>query len=198
MWDPIITQIEQLKDEGKLDEALRLANQLLAKDPTSKDALIQVADIEYRRWEIGRAEKPIDFLLQGTSEDAMSHYIKGVLQMEKTNRQQAKWYFKKALTLLEEENPEIMRCYGLCEYRLGHREDWLNYLIRAYEANNQDAEIILNIVEISIMEEDRKQAKKYIKIYHTWYDKLNFFDRDKSYYDEKITLFEHFISSSST
>ena len=107
MWDPKIAKIEQLKDEGKLDEALRLANQLLAKDPSSKEALIQVADIEYRRGEIGRAEKPIDFLLKWTSEDAMSYYIKGVLQMEKTNWQQAKWYFKKALALLEEENPEI-------------------------------------------------------------------------------------------
>jgi len=147
MWDPKIAKIEQLKDEWKLDDALRLANQLLAKDPTSKEALIQVADIEYRRGEIGRAEKPIDFLLKGAKEDAMSYYIKWVLQMEKTNWQQAKWFFQKALGLLEEENPEIMRCYGLCEYWLWHREDGMNYLLRAYEANWKDAEIILNIVE---------------------------------------------------
>jgi len=116
MWDPKIAKIEQLKDEGKLDEALRLANQMLAKDPTSKEALIQVADIEYRRGEIWRAEKPIDFLIKWAGnwgEDAMSYYIKWVLQMEKTNWQSAKGFFKKALSLLEEENPEIMRCYGL-------------------------------------------------------------------------------------
>ncbi len=196
MGDPKLAKIEQLKDQWKLDEALVIANQLLAKDPTSKEALIQVADIEYRRWEIGRAEKPIDFLLKWAGEDAMSLYIKWVLQMEKTNWQQAKWCFKKALALLEEENPEIMRCYGLCEYWLWHREDGINYLKRAYIANNKDAEIILNIVEISIMEEDWKQARKFIKTYREWHENLNFLDRDKGYYDEKIKLFEHFITAS--
>jgi len=55
--------------------------------------------------------------------------------------------------------------------------------------------IILNIVEISIMEENRNKARKFVKIFHDSYDELNFFDRDKKYYDEKIRLFENFISS---
>lgn len=198
MADPKIARIEQLKDQGKLEEALAVANQLLMKDPSNKDALIQIADIEYRRGEIGRAEKPIDFLLKWAGKngksDAMSHYIKWVLQMEKTNWQQAKTYFKKALTMLKEENPEIMRCYGLCEYWLGHREDGMNYLMRAFEANGNDAEIILNIVEISIMEEQWNKARKFIGMYHKKKDSLNYFDRDQSYYVEKFKLFEQFIS----
>lgn len=47
--DPKLNQIEELKDQGNLDKALELANQMLAKDPRSKDALFQIADIEYRR-----------------------------------------------------------------------------------------------------------------------------------------------------
>jgi hypothetical protein len=35
-----------------LDEALDLANSLLAKNPKNKDALYQVADIMYRKGEI--------------------------------------------------------------------------------------------------------------------------------------------------
>jgi hypothetical protein len=53
----------------------------------------------------------------------MSYYIKGVLEMEKTHWKEAKGYFKKTLELMEQDNPEVMRCYGLCEYRAGNREE---------------------------------------------------------------------------
>ncbi len=195
MSNPQIQNIEELKESGKLDEALRVANTLLRKDPSNKDILIQIADIEYRKWEIARAEKPIDFLLHGLSDDAMSLYIKWVLQMEKTNRQDAKSYFKRALQILDEENPEILRCYGLCEYWLWHREQWIEYLKKAFESNKKDAEIILNIIEIAIMEESWWRAKKYIAYYYAHVSSLNFFDRERSHYDDKIALFDEFIKS---
>lgn len=192
--DPKLNTIEELKDQGKLDEALVLANHMLAKDPRNKDALFQIADIEYRRGEIGRAEKPIDYLLQGSGDDAMSYYIKGVLEMEKTNWQQAKKYLMKALEMVKEENPEILRCYGLCEYWLGHRQEGISCLLRAYEGNDMDPEIILNLIEVSILEELRDEAQEYVDQYTKHGEKMNYFDRDKSFYDEKIELFATYIA----
>jgi hypothetical protein len=49
MIDPQLEEIESLKEEGALDDALEIANQLLAKNPKNKDALYQVADIMYRK-----------------------------------------------------------------------------------------------------------------------------------------------------
>lgn len=193
--DPKLNQIEELKDQGNLDKALELANQMLAKDPRSKDALFQIADIEYRRWEIGRAEKPIDFLLNWSDDDAMSYYIKWVLEMEKTNWQKAKTNFKKALEMIEEENPEILRCFWLCEYRLGHRQEGIALLDRAYEGNNIDPEIILNLVEISILEEHWEDAQVYINQFEKNKTKMNYFDRTQDYYDEKIKLFATYIGT---
>ena len=194
--NPQIDRIEQLKSESKYDEALLIANRILAKNPTSKEALFEIADIEFRKWEIGRAEKPIDFLLSGKGgeSDAMSLYIKWVLEMEKTNRQQAKKYFQKAMTLLDEENPEILRCYGLCEYRLGHAEDWVDYLLKAYSLNTDDAEIILTLIEVTIMQEDWDSARQYVEHYLKT-DSINYIDKDKDYYDEKIAMFSTFISA---
>jgi hypothetical protein len=49
-------------------------------------------------------------------------YIKGVLEMEKTNWYEAKKYLSKALTLSKFENSEVIRCFGMCEYRYGNIE----------------------------------------------------------------------------
>ena len=47
--DPLLQKIEHLKNAGKYDEALKLVNRELAKNPKNKEALFQVADIEYRK-----------------------------------------------------------------------------------------------------------------------------------------------------
>jgi len=189
----VLEEIESLKLEWKYDEALSRVNALLVRDPKNKEALYQVADIEYRRWEIMKAEKPVDFLLDSYEEDAMGWYIKWVLEMEKTQRTIAKNYFKKAISMLDGDNPEILRCYGLCEYWSWNREHGITYLIKSYKINEFDAEVILNLIEISILEKKGSQAKKYINHYRKNREKLNCFDRDISYYDDKVDLFEKFL-----
>lgn len=193
MIDPQLEEIESLKEEGALDDALEIANQLLAKNPKNKDALYQVADIMYRKWEILKAEKPINFLLDQEHDDAMSRYIKWVLEMEKTNRQEAKNNLKKAMSLLDDDNPEMMRCYAICEYRSGNREWGMGYLKQAFEMNKFDAEIILNMVELHILQHQRKHAQRYIKYYYDHTTQLQYFDKSKEQYDEKILLFQEYI-----
>lgn len=191
--EPLLAKIEAYKKAWKFKDALKVVNTVLTKDPSDKEALFQVADIEYRQGEIKRAEKPIDFLLQGAKEDAMSHYVKGVLEMEKTQWAKAKEYFKTALTLMHEDNPEIMRCYGLCEYWSWNREDGIEYLRKALLANKLDAEIILNLIEVLILEKERVEAQKYIDHYEKYKPKLQYFDRDLSYYDDKIRIFADYV-----
>jgi hypothetical protein len=84
---------------------------------------LQVTDIEYRRGEIGKASKAIDFLnARKNNSDPLGLYIKGVLEMEKNHRLEAKKYLQEAMELTKAQNHEIIRCYGLCEYRYGNRE----------------------------------------------------------------------------
>lgn len=191
---PQIEEIESLKEEGKLDDALTLANELLSQNPKDKQLLYQIADIMYRKGEILKAEKPINFLLDQEDSDAMGWYIKGVLEMEKTNRQEAKQYLKKAMNLLEEENPEMMRCYAICQYRSGNREEGMKYLKQAFSLNQADAEIILNLVELSILQHQWKHAKRYISYYYQHKETLQFFDKPATYYDEKIILFQEYVA----
>lgn len=193
--EPLVAKIEGYKKAGKFKEALKIVNSVLAKDPSDKEALFQVADIEYRQGEIKRAEKPIDFLLQGANQDAMSYYVKGVLEMEKTQWVKAKEYFRTALDLMHEDNPEIMRCYGLCEYWSWNRSDGIEYIRKALQANKLDAEIILNLIEVLILEKEWEDAQEYIAHFEKYKTKLQLFDRDLSYYEEKIQIFADYIES---
>lgn len=191
--DSFRDDVENLKKEGKFEQALKKVNHILMSDPTDEWALLQVVDIEYRRGELTRAEKPIDFLMYTKKDDPMHFYIKGVLEMEKNNWYDAKKYFQEAIKMTNFENHEILRCYGLCEYRYGNREKWLTFIQQAFDLHNTDAEVIYNLVEIYLLEFDYKRAKRMIKYFYDKHDKIETFDKDISFYDNKIWLFAKFV-----
>jgi tetratricopeptide (TPR) repeat protein len=193
--DSVLKEIEELKELGKFDEAIKKVNSILFRDPQNEDALLQITDIQYRKWEIGKAAKAIDFLnTKNKNNDPLGLYIKGVLEMEKNHRLEAKKYLQKALELTKAENHEILRCYGLCEYWYGNREKWLNFIKDAFTMNNRDAEIIYNLIEIYILEHKYKKAKDLITYFYKHREKLETVDKKLDFYDHKIGLFEKFIT----
>ena len=192
--ESLLDELEELKDLWKFDEAMRIINWVLIDDPHNEDALLQVADIQYRKWEIGKASKAIDFLnSEKNNEDPLWLYVKWILEMEKNNRKTAKEYLQKALVLTNWENHEILRCYGLCEYRYGNREKWLWFLKDSFALNNKDAEVIFNLIEIYILERNYNKAKSMISYYHKNHDSLILIDKTIENYDSKINLFEEFV-----
>jgi tetratricopeptide (TPR) repeat protein len=191
--EALLDEIEQLKDLGKFDEAIRKVNLILAKDPRNEDALLQIADIQYRRGEINKADKAVDFLNATKKNDPLGLYIKGILEMEKNNRKEAREYLKKALALTNGDNHEIVRCYGLCEYRYGNREKGLNYLRDAFGMNNKDAEVVYNIIQLEMLEHNYTKAKEMISYFYTTHDELKVVDKTLDRYDKKIALFEKFL-----
>jgi DNA-binding SARP family transcriptional activator len=45
----LINEIEELKELGKFDDAMKKINSILFRDPNNEDALLQVTDIQYRQ-----------------------------------------------------------------------------------------------------------------------------------------------------
>ncbi len=194
--ESLIEEVEELKNIGKFDEAMRIINWILIKNPNNEDALLQVADIQYRKWEINKASKAIDFLnSQKKNEDPLWLYIKWILEMEKNNRKNAKQFLQKALILTNAENHEILRCYWLCEYWYWNREKWIWFLKDSFSLNNKDAEVIFNLIEIYILEHKYEKAKNMIKYYHKNHQNLITIDKEITHYDNKINLFEEFIKT---
>jgi tetratricopeptide (TPR) repeat protein len=155
---------------------------------------MQVADIQYRKGEIDKATKAVDFLNTRTNNiDPMGLYVKGVLEMEKNNRYEAKKYLQEAIKLTKYENHEILRCYGLCEYWYGNRTKGIEFLEYAFDLNNLDAEVIYNLIEIYLLEHRVKKAKSFIAYYQKNHQKLMTFDKQIEYYDAKISLFDQYV-----
>lgn len=194
--ESLIDEVEELKKIQKRDEAMRIVNSILSKNPNNEDALLQVADIQYRQGEIWKATKAIDFLnSKKNNEDPLWLYIKWILEMEKNHRKNAKKYLQEALVLTNAENHEIMRCYGLCEYWYGNREKGIDLLKDSFTLNNKDAEVIFNLVEIYMLEHKYTKAKNMIKYYYKNHKNLITIDKDIEHYDNKINLFEEFVKT---
>ncbi|MDR0607147.1 MAG: hypothetical protein LBG52_02070 [Candidatus Peribacteria bacterium] len=191
----LLDEIESLKNSEKFNEAIRKVNLILAKDPSNEEALLQIADIHYRQNEIDKADKAVDFLNTQKKNDPLGLYIKGILEMEKNNRKEARELLKKALDLTKGDNHEIVRCYGLCEYRYGNREKGMIYLKDAFEMDNQDAEVIYNLIQIHILEHSYIKAKEMIEYFYAHHPDLKVVDKTLDRYDKKIALFEKFLAT---
>ena len=189
-------EIENLKENWDYELVIKKINEVLVKDPMNPDSLMQLADTYYRMWDLQKAEKPIDFLLQIKGEtDALILYIKWVIEMEKTNWLEARRFLQKALDLSKAENHEIMRCFGLAEYRYGNREKWIMVLESAFDINHYDAEVIYNLIELYLLEYKYAKAKTLISYYFNQHKNIQTFDKDLDYYDHKISLFKAFIEA---
>lgn len=67
------------------------------------------------------------------------------------------------------------------------------FIQQAFDLHNTDAEVIYNLVEIYLLEFDYKRAKRMIKYFYDKHDKIETFDKDISFYDNKIWLFAKFV-----
>ena len=194
--EELIDEIEELKELWKYDEAIRIVNSILMRDPKNEDAILQIADIQYRKWEISKADKAVDFLnAQKNNNDPLGLYIKWLLEMEKNNWKDARKYLLKAMEMTNASNHEILRCYGLCEYWYGNREKGLSFLKDAFVIDNKDAEVVYNLIQLYILEQEYKKAQEMISYFNKNKDSLKFVDKELDFYQTKISLFEKFIKA---
>lgn len=194
--ESLLDEVENLKESWNFDEAIQIVNKILSRDPSNEDAILQIADIQYRKWDISKADKAVDFLnSKRDHNDPLGLYIKGLLEMEKNNWKEAKKYLSKAMELTEGKNHEIVRCYGLCEYRYGNRSKGLDFLLDSFAIESKDAEVVYNLIQVYILEQDYKKAKEMIKYFNKHIDSLKVIDKEISYYQKKISLFEKFLAA---
>ncbi len=123
----------------------------------------------------------------------MGLYIKGVLEMEKNNWGDARTYFKQALEMTDAKNHEILRCYGLSEYRYGNREKGITMLKDAFALYKKDPELLCNLIQVYLLEKEYKNAHDIVKYYDKHKDELEGVDQPMEYYDQKIGMFREFL-----
>ena len=191
--DELEKEIIQLAESWNYDEAISKVNKILARDPKNEQALLMITDIQYRQWNMDWADKAVTFLNSTKKDDPLWLYVKGLLEMEKNNRKEARSYLKKAMQVTNWENHEIIRCYGLSEYRYGNREKGREFLRKAFKLNCLDAEVLYNIIQLAILDEDYDESDEMIWFFHDHHSELKIVDKPLEWYDKKIALFEKFV-----
>ncbi len=191
--EELLDKIEKLTASKKYDEAISCVNEILSRDPKNEQALLMITDILYRQWNMDWADKAVSFLNSTKKDDPLGLYVKGLLEMERNNWKEARSYLKKAMDLTNWENHEIIRCYGLSEYRYGNREKWREMLKKAFKQNSLDAEVIYNIIQLAILEDDYEESQEMISFYRENHSQLKVVDKTLEWYDKKVALFEKFI-----
>ncbi len=199
MWflaDSQITIIDTYVQAWKYDDAISYINNFLVNDPTNDELLLMIADIQYKKGEIGKASKAIDFLNdQADHKDPMGLYVKGVLEMEKNHWKEARAFLLKAMETLDKDNHEIMRCYGLSEYRYGNREKWIQQLERAHDLHIYDTEIIYNLIELYLLEKKYRKAHELITFFYDNKEDLEVYDKKLSFYESKMKIFSIYLDA---
>jgi hypothetical protein len=66
-------------------------------------------------------------------------------------------------------------------------------LRKAFKQNSLDAEVIYNIIQLSILDEDYEESEEMISFYHDNHAGLKIVDKPIEWYDKKIALFEKYI-----
>ena len=191
--EEIMDEINWLVESWKYDEAIRSVNQILSRDPKNEQALLLIADILYRQWDMKWADKAVSFLNSMKSNYPLWLYIKWLLEMEKNNWKEARSFLKKAMELTNWDNHEIIRCYGLSEYWYWNREKGRDFLRKAFRQNSLDAEVIYNIIQLAILDTDYEESKEMIDFFYSHHADLKVVDKPITWYDKKIALFEKFM-----
>jgi Flp pilus assembly protein TadD len=137
----------------------------------------------------------VNFFNATKKNDPLGLYIKGILEMEKNNRKEARDFLKKAWELTHGDNHEIIRCYGLCEYRYGNREKGMNYLRDAFALNSKDAEVVYNLIQLYMLEHNYTKAQEMILYFYKQHDTLKVVDKTLERYDKKIALFDKYLKT---
>ena len=132
-----LERAEQLKLQGKHEEAIVLLEDLLTEDPANVPALEELADNELSLDHYARAEAAAERAITLDQGSYMGHYIVGFLRS-----QEGKWAESLTeLTLahkLKATKPEILRCLGWALLRSGRQAEGTVTLERSLNLDNDN------------------------------------------------------------
>lgn len=192
---PIWDEIQNIREKQWKQEAVKLANEYIAKDPFNIQSYMQLIDIYYIMWELEKAEKPIDFILSKNIQGidiSLLHYVKAVLLSERTEWIWAKKHIKIAIKE-NVDNLEYKRLLAIIEFWSWNKIVWYKLLKDVLNKDRIDPDILLDGISIALSLWYVQEAKDYVNIYFNKRDEISFFSKSKAYYDKKMLDFKEVL-----
>lgn len=157
--EQILANAEELKFEGRYDDALVVLEQLLIIDPDNVTALEELADNELSLGQYERAELAARQVLALHTDSFTAHYILGFIASHREEWTTSVQSLKIA-NRLEQNNPEILRCLGWSLFGDGKAIEGVVTLERALNLEEGNPLILcdLGVVYLKIKEFAKAQA----------------------------------------
>jgi tetratricopeptide (TPR) repeat protein len=154
-----LRQSEQLKLEGKYDQALALLERLLALNPDNVAALEEIADNELSLEHFDRAMAAAKRAVALDKESFTGHYILGFIASHNEEWNVSVTELKLA-NKTKQNNPEILRCIGWSLFNGGERMPGVVTLERALnlDPNNPLTLCDLGVVYLRMREFDKSKV----------------------------------------
>ncbi len=151
-----LERAEQLKLQGKHEEAIVLLEELLTDDPANVPALEELADNELSLDHMGRAEAAAERAIVLDQGSYMGHYIIGFLRSQEGRWEESLIELRLA-NKLKSNNPEILRCLGWALLRSGLRPEGVVTLERSLNLDNDNP---LTLCDLGVAHLEMKNAAK--------------------------------------
>lgn len=132
-----LERAEQLKLQGKHEEAIEILEGLIMDDPANVPALEELADNELSLDHYSRAEAAAERAIILDQGSYTGHYIIGFLRSQEGKWDQALVELRLA-NKLKPNNPEILRCLGWALLRAGSKPEGVVTLERSLNLDNDN------------------------------------------------------------
>lgn len=145
--DRVISQLaksEEYKIEGDHEMALKISRKILNKDPGCIAAAEEVLDNLVSLQEFEEAEKVAKFVLSKEKESYIAHYALGFIFLTAGDNNSALPFLEKA-NILNDNNPEILRCLGWATFNTVNKLKGLVTLERALNLRPDDPLILCDL-----------------------------------------------------
>ena len=155
--DEQIRHAEDLKFDGKHEEAIVLLEQLLAEKPDCVPALEEIADNEMS---LGRMERATRAALNAKALDPKSvaaHYVLGFIASHEARWKESIEWLRTA-NELEPNDAEILRCLGWSLYSGGQDVEGLVTLERALNLDPENPLILSDLGVVYLRTQDVRKA----------------------------------------
>lgn len=151
-----LEKAEQLKLQGKHEDAIAILEDLITEDPANVPALEELADNELSLDHYARAEAAAERAIVLDQGSYMGHYIMGFLRSQESKWEAALVELRLA-NKLKANNPEILRCLGWALLRGGFKAEGVVTLERAL---NLDSDNPLTLCDLGVAHLELKNAAK--------------------------------------
>ena len=156
---------ESLINQGRVDDAEKLAMRALESDPDSQEARLVLAKIALTRNDLQLAQSYVNQLMEADAANPDHHVLQGMVFMFLERDREATDSFREALELGDgKASPDQMASYAnslvLALYKIGEREEALETCLDSIAKYPEDADLYLSCSRLYREDEKYEQALK--------------------------------------